>query len=217
MNGSSAAPTLGIWIKWSITENHEKPFVSAHCALRFTASKISCSPEPKSQDGLWMPNFIAFLQPFAKLGLDKPKKQDKLSLISYHHTTIPRTNPVYTPIQSGRLYEKIVEQIEQRILSGDLKTGDRLPAERELCEQFGVSRTAVREAVKALSEKGLADVQPGRGTFITNGSSRAMRYSLGMLGKFGRAKGSSDLVEVREMFEPEIAALAASRADDEGS
>ena len=122
---------------------------------------------------------------------------------------------MYTPIQSGRLYEKIVEQIEQRILSGDLKAGDRLPAERELCEQFGVSRTAVREAVRALNEKGLVDVQPGRGTFITNGSSRAMRFSLDMLVKIGRAKGSSDLVEVREMFEPEIAALAAARADDE--
>ena len=57
---------------------------------------------------------------------------------------------MYQPIQSERLYERIVDQIEHRIIAGDLKVGDQLPAERELAEQFAVSRTAVREAIKAL-------------------------------------------------------------------
>ena len=122
---------------------------------------------------------------------------------------------MYTPIQLGRIYEKIVEQIERRILTGDLKVGDQLPPERELAEHFGVSRTAVREAVKALRQKGLVEVQPGRGTFITNGTSQAMRHSLGLMIKIGQADGASNLVEVREIFEPEIAALAATRADEE--
>jgi len=122
---------------------------------------------------------------------------------------------LYTPIQLGRIYEKIVEQIERRILTGDLKVGDQLPPERELAEHFGVSRTAVREAVKALRQKGLVEVQPGRGTFITNGTSQAMRHSLGLMIKIGQADGASNLVEVREIFEPEIAALAATRADEE--
>jgi len=122
---------------------------------------------------------------------------------------------LYTPIQLGRIYEKIVEQIERRILTGDLKVGDQLPPERELAEHFGVSRTAVREAVKALRQKGLVEVQPGRGTFITNGTSQAMRHSLGLMIKIGQADGTSNLVEVREIFEPEIAALAATRADEE--
>ncbi len=122
---------------------------------------------------------------------------------------------MYTPIQSGRLYEKIVEQIQQRILSGELKAGDRLPPERELGEQFRVSRTAVREAVKALHEKGLVEVQPGRGTFITNGTPQAVRHSLGLMIKIGRAEDLRDLVEVREMFEAEIAALAAARATED--
>ena len=121
----------------------------------------------------------------------------------------------YTPIQSERLYEQIAEQVEQRILTGDLKVGDRLPPERELAEQFGVSRTAVREAVKALRQKGLVEVQPGRGTFITNGTSRAVRHSLDLLMKIGGTEGFSDLVEVREIIEPEIAALAADRATEE--
>ncbi len=121
----------------------------------------------------------------------------------------------YEAIQSQRLYTKIVEQIQRRILAGELKVGDHLPPERELAEQFQVSRTAVREAVKALSEKGLVQVFPGKGTFITNGTSQAVRQSLGMLMKIGQADGTRDLVEVRYIFEPEIAALAAQRAGDE--
>ncbi len=121
----------------------------------------------------------------------------------------------YTQIQSARLYEKIVEQIEAQVLEGKLHYGDRLPTERELAEKFGVSRTAVREAVKALREKGLVDSHPGRGTFITDGASRAMRDSLGFMIKIGAAEGSDHLVETREILEPEIAALAAERASDQ--
>jgi DNA-binding FadR family transcriptional regulator len=122
---------------------------------------------------------------------------------------------MYQPIESARLYERIVEQIEQRILKGELHVGDQLPPERDLCEQFGVSRTAVREAVKALRQKGLLETYPGRGTFITNSTSRAMRHSLDLVVNLGRAHGSDDLVQVREIFEPEIAALAAERATSE--
>lgn len=122
---------------------------------------------------------------------------------------------MYDPIQPARLYERIVEQIERRILNGDLKLGDKLPAERELAEQLSVSRTAVREAVKALREKGLVEVQPGRGTFIKNGTTQAARLSLGLMMKFGGVDASASLVEVREMVEPEIAALAAARATED--
>jgi GntR family transcriptional repressor for pyruvate dehydrogenase complex len=121
---------------------------------------------------------------------------------------------MYSPIQSERLYQQIVEQIQRRILSGELKVGAQLPAERELAEQFQVSRTAVREAIKALREKGLVDILPGRGTFVTDGASRAMRHSLGFLVRMGGERSAS-LVEVREILEPEIAALAAGRATDE--
>jgi len=122
---------------------------------------------------------------------------------------------MYLPIQSERLYERIVSQIEQRIETGELKVGDPLPSERELAEQFAVSRTAVREAVKALRQKGLVEIRPGRGTFITNGTSDSIRSSLGMLMKLDVTKGKGNLVEVREILEPEIAALAATRITDE--
>src|SRR6516162_8574292 len=122
---------------------------------------------------------------------------------------------VYKIVQSSRLYEQIVEQIEQSVQKGDLKPGDQLPAERELAEQFGVSRTAVREAVKALREKGLVEAYPGKGTFITSGSSNPMRQSLDRMMRSAQVDATSSLVEVREILEPEIAALAAVRATEE--
>ncbi|HWS96808.1 MAG TPA: FadR/GntR family transcriptional regulator [Candidatus Methylomirabilis sp.] len=122
---------------------------------------------------------------------------------------------MYKIVQSSRLYEQIVEQIEQSVQKGDLKPGDQLPAERELAEQFGVSRTAVREAVKALREKGLVEAYPGKGTFITSGSSNPMRQSLDRMMRSAQVDATSSLVEVREILEPEIAALAAVRATEE--
>lgn len=122
---------------------------------------------------------------------------------------------MYKIVQSSRLYEQIVEQIEQSVQRGDLKPGDQLPAERELAEQFGVSRTAVREAVKALREKGLVEAYPGKGTFITSGSSNPMRQSIDRMMRSAQVDATSSLVEVREILEPEIAALAAVRATEE--
>ena len=122
---------------------------------------------------------------------------------------------MYKIVQSSRLYEQIVEQIEQSVQRGDLKPGDQLPAERELAEQFGVSRTAVREAVKALREKGLVEAYPGKGTFITSGSSNPMRQSIDRMMRSAQVDATSSLVEVRESLEPEIAALAAVRATEE--
>lgn len=121
---------------------------------------------------------------------------------------------MYTVVQTSRLYEQIVEQIERSILQGSLKTGDQLPPERELAQQFGVSRTAVREAVKALREKGLVKLQPGRGTFITNGTSHAIRQSLHFMTSIGQLDGLAYLSEVRAVIEPGIAALAATRVEE---
>ena len=122
---------------------------------------------------------------------------------------------MYKVIQTSRLYEQIVQQIEESILKGEFTEGSQLPAERDLAKQFGVSRTAVREAIKALQEKGLVDAFPGRGTFVTNGTSNSMRRSLDRIIKSGEPDGLAYLVEVREILEPEIAALAAVRATDQ--
>ena len=122
---------------------------------------------------------------------------------------------MYKIVRSSRLYEQIVQQVEESIHKGVMKPGDQLPPERELAEQFGVSRTAVREAVKALREKGLVEAYHGRGTFITDGTSYSMRQSLDRMLKVGQGEGSGFLAEVREILEPEIAAMAATRSDAE--
>jgi GntR family transcriptional repressor for pyruvate dehydrogenase complex len=122
---------------------------------------------------------------------------------------------MYKLVQTSRLYQQIVQQIEDSILKGGLKEGEQLPAERELAQQFGVSRTAVREALKTLREKGLVEAYAGRGTFVTNGTARSMRHTLDRVIRSGTTEGAVHLVEVREILEPEIAALAARRADEE--
>src|SRR6202161_1221875 len=157
-----------------------------------------------------------------------PSEQIRLSAVDVRYSNQTTTNrpagpalrcaggnAVYKLVRTSRLYEQIVQQIEDSILKGTLKAGDPLPAERDLAQRFGVSRTAVREAVKALREKGLVEAYSGRGTFITDGTSQAIRQSLGLMVKIGQPSGSVHLAEVRAILEPEIAALAATRIQDE--
>jgi DNA-binding FadR family transcriptional regulator len=122
---------------------------------------------------------------------------------------------MYDRIERTRVFERIAAQIERRILSGELRHGDYLGSERELSEQFGASRTAVREALKTLAQRGLVDMRPGRGTMVVDGTSQAMRHSLHLMMRIGSQHGPEHLIEVREIIEPEMAALAAERAGDE--
>jgi GntR family transcriptional regulator, transcriptional repressor for pyruvate dehydrogenase complex len=124
-------------------------------------------------------------------------------------------NPVYKVVRTSRLYEQIVQQIEESVLNGSLKPGDQLPAERDLAQRLGVSRTAVREAVKTLREKGLVEAYSGRGTFITDGTTHAARQSFDLMVKVGQQEGSPHLAELRLILEPGIAALAAERVKDD--
>ena len=125
------------------------------------------------------------------------------------------TKPMYRAVKTSRLYEQIVQQVEDAILKGQLKPGDQLPAERDLAHSFGVSRTAVREAVKTLREKGLVEAFSGRGTFVTNGTSHSIRQSLDLMIRINPLEGSANLAELRLVLEPEIAALAAARIEEQ--
>lgn len=120
-----------------------------------------------------------------------------------------------TQLQTRTLTEQMAAEIRQRILSGDLEVGEQLPNELQLAEQYGVSRAVVREAIRVLAQEGLVEVRRGRGTFAIDGTSEALRGSLGLLMSINQSEGSFDLVEVREVLEPEIAARAALRATAE--
>jgi len=122
---------------------------------------------------------------------------------------------MYSPIERTKVFEQIVAQVEKRILDGELRDGDYLGSERELAEQFHASRTAVREALKTLAQKGLVDMRPGRGTMVINGTSRAVRHSLRLMMSIESGRTSEYITEVRDILEPEIAALAATRSTDD--
>ena len=108
-----------------------------------------------------------------------------------------------------RLYQEIVDQIQAQVQNGALVPGDRLPPERELAEQFGVSRTAVREAIKSLAEKGLVTVEVGRGTFVQALTSEHVVEAMALL--LGDERGSlAALQAARELLEIPIARLAAT-------
>jgi GntR family transcriptional regulator, transcriptional repressor for pyruvate dehydrogenase complex len=118
-----------------------------------------------------------------------------------------------TPLASQRLYEQMAQRIRNQIVAGELTAGDKLPNERTLAEQFGVSRTVVREAIKTLKQEGLVEVQAGLGTFIVDDTGAAFTQSFGLLLSVGNKKTHLlDIVEIREILEPEIAAMAAVHA-----
>ena len=118
------------------------------------------------------------------------------------------------PIKSTRIYEEIVRQIKGMIAEGRLKSGDQLPPERDLAEKFLVSRTSVREALRALESVGLIEIRPGEGTFVREISVDSLVEPLALVLLSQRAM-TSELFEARRLLEPSIAGLAARRATPE--
>ena len=116
--------------------------------------------------------------------------------------------------RSGSLVTLVADQIAAMILDGELRAGDQLPPERELCRQFGVSRTVVREAVARLTARNLLIVRPGTGGGIvvatpsTAHVSDALRF---LLRNETAADDHARVLEVRRLLEVEIAGLAAQR------
>jgi GntR family transcriptional repressor for pyruvate dehydrogenase complex len=105
------------------------------------------------------------------------------------------------------------DQIEDYILASGLGPGDRLPSEREFAELLGVSRTAVREAVQRLNQKGLIRSSLGRGLFVAEANGAAVLSSLHALLHLRRGN-LGHVMEVRKILEPQGAQLAAARATE---
>jgi GntR family transcriptional repressor for pyruvate dehydrogenase complex len=118
------------------------------------------------------------------------------------------------PVRRSRIYEHIVEQIQALISDGALKAGDQLPPERELAERFRVSRTSVREALRALEMSGFIEGRQGGGTFVRAPSASELVQPLATALLAGRRE-LEDVLEVREMIEPALARKAAERATAE--
>jgi GntR family transcriptional repressor for pyruvate dehydrogenase complex len=111
-----------------------------------------------------------------------------------------------------RLYEKVVDKVLELISSGAWKPGFRLPPERELSEAFGVSRTVVREAVKALEARGVLESTTGSGVSVRLADFNMVSQSLQTYMQLSnRVDFEIRLNEVRRVLEVEMVALAAGR------
>lgn len=121
---------------------------------------------------------------------------------------------MFSPIKSTKVYEQVIEQIQGMIANGDLKKGDKLPSERQLAEQLGVSRTSVREALRALQIIGLIEVRQGDGNFITESFDHCLFEPLSALFMLQESR-PQEIVDLRRVIEVETATLAAQRITDE--
>lgn len=116
-----------------------------------------------------------------------------------------------TTIRARRLHEDIVQRFSSLIRQGDLKPGQRLPAERVLAEQLQVSRSSVREAIRSLELQGLVVSKRGSGTFITTDNLESVVALIASTLSAG-TDTLKHIFEMRHMLEPQIAAAAAQRA-----
>lgn len=114
-------------------------------------------------------------------------------------------------VRRSRIYEQIVLQLQQEIMSGQTQPGTRLPTERELATQFGVSRASIREALSVLQSRGMVETRQGGGTVVCASSGTTLLGTLNDRLAEPNANITNPL-EIRSMFEPQIAYLAAVRA-----
>jgi GntR family transcriptional regulator, transcriptional repressor for pyruvate dehydrogenase complex len=123
--------------------------------------------------------------------------------------------PFAAVTREPRLPDKVAELLRASIVDGQLRPGDRLPTERELGDQFGVSRTVVREAVRTLVAKGLMEARSGSGVYVASVGESAVRESMNMFLLGAGLPSYAHVHEVRRVLEVEIAGLAAERATDD--
>lgn len=106
-----------------------------------------------------------------------------------------------------KLYQQVATSVAEAIAAGRYAKGARLPSERDLAEEFGVSRPTVREAMIALEIRGLVEARPGSGIYVTEAQANGPAPELDI--------GAFELTEARRLFEGEACALAASAITEE--
>jgi GntR family transcriptional repressor for pyruvate dehydrogenase complex len=123
--------------------------------------------------------------------------------------TDPAPTSILQQVRVPRVYMVIVDQIRRLIETGVLAAGDKLPTERALAEELGVSRSSMREALTALEVLGIIDSRPGSGNYISKqlpGEFADLEF-VGLIAE----GGTNEILETRSLFEPGVATLAAER------
>ena len=117
-------------------------------------------------------------------------------------------------IPKGNISDRIIEDIIYRITIGDLKPGDKLPTEMEFCEELGVSRNVVREAIKVLVFQGILEIRRGEGTFIVDKYTKKLVNPI-IYGIILTKHNMHDLLEMNISMLREILLLSAERISGE--
>lgn len=108
-----------------------------------------------------------------------------------------------------------ITRIKEMILNGELTPGDRLPPEKELSERLGLSRSSLREAVKALELIRVLDVRRGDGTYVTSLEPHLLTEAMAFVVDLHQDSSILELLEVRRILEPSAAGLAAQRRSEQ--
>lgn len=111
--------------------------------------------------------------------------------------------------------DEAIEKIKQMLVSGELGPGDRLPPEQELSTRLGLSRSSLREAVKALELLRILDVRRGDGTYVTSLEPRLLMEAASFVVDLHRDSSVLELFAVRRILEPAAVAMATERATQE--
>ncbi len=115
----------------------------------------------------------------------------------------------------GTVTQRAIEQIKAMIAGGLLEAGQRLPTEREFAAQLGISRSSMREAIRALTVLGVLQARHGSGIYVTQLETGDLLETFGVVAQISRGPRLVELMEVRRILESTATALAAARITDE--
>ena len=111
------------------------------------------------------------------------------------------------------IVQQVVEGLREYIMSGELQVGDKLPTERELCQQFGVGRGTVREAVCTLQALGFVEMIPGKGSYVASKEESSDKEITRWFAE--NEVEVMDVIQVRSVIEPLAIKLAMKHATDQ--
>jgi GntR family transcriptional repressor for pyruvate dehydrogenase complex len=117
------------------------------------------------------------------------------------------------PNKNPKVYDQVIDDIKNKIKSGEIKKGDRLPSERELSEALGVSRTSIREAIRALEVIGLVESRRGAGNYIKTNFEDSLFEPLSVMFML-QESSPREMFDVRESLELQCARLSAKNIQD---
>jgi GntR family transcriptional repressor for pyruvate dehydrogenase complex len=132
----------------------------------------------------------------------------------FAHRAADESSRVITPIKKTRVAEEVADRVRALMLDGTFPPGEPIPSERHLAERFGVSRGSIRDALRTLETIGLLETRHGQGTFARELSVDRLVAPLASVMAY-RSDLQDELMDVRRMFEPAVARVAALRATKE--